>query len=384
MNRYFDANATTPLCPEARAAWLEAADEFWQNPSSPTRASARVHARLEQAREQLAAHFGAPAESVVFNSGATEGNRDVFAYWNRVEPGGAVAVSAVEHPSVLENARVISGGRLVKLPVDADGRLDLVALEQRLTDGGLSLVSLMAANNETGVLQPWRECLALCRKHRAAMHIDATQWIGKMPLGGLAQADFITGSGHKFGGPKGVGFLLVAGEHSGFQGQRGGEQENAHRAGTENYPSIAGMIAALDARIAHLSADGGALRLGRDQFEARLTDAIGGVRFWGRLVDRLPNTSSLCLREQENTRWVRRLDQRGFAVSTGSACSTGKEGPSHVLAAMGASSAEARRTIRLSALPEAKAGDWTALGDALIELWQDRHGDQGNAQVIQI
>lgn len=385
MSIYFDANATTPLRPEARAAWLEAADAHWHNPSSPYRASAEAHARLERARTGLAEVFGAPKESLVFNSGATEGNRDVFAYWKRLAPEQCIAVSTVEHPAVLENARASWGGQCVVLPVDADGRLQLDALETRLRiNGDLSLVSIMAANNETGVLQPWSECLDACRRHRAALHIDATQWIGKEPLVGLAGADFVTGSGHKFGGPKGVGFLLASANHSGFAGQRGGAQENDHRAGTENFPAIAGMLAALRAQEAERETIAMRWRAGRNALEARLLDAIPGLIIWGAGAPRLANTSSLCLPEGENARWVRRLDKRGFQVSTGSACATGREGPSHVLAAMGASAEEARRTIRISAPPAATTEHWETLAGALIELWRDRDTDGGNTQVIEI
>jgi len=383
VSHYFDANATTPLRPEARAAWLEAADDHWHNPSSPYRAAAAVHARLEQARTDLAAMFYAPAESLIFNSGATEGNRDVFAYWGQVEPSKRVGVSAIEHPAVLENAQAIWRDSVVVLPVDEQGRLRLDALESELRQG-LSLVSLMAANNETGVLQPWRECLELCRQHRAALHIDATQWVGKEPLEGLADAAFVTGSGHKFGGPKGVGFLLVSANYSGFVGQRGGAQENDHRAGTENFPAIAGMVAALRAQEVERSEVNARWRMGRDELETLLIGAISELKVWGNEAPRLANTSSHSLPKGDNARWVRRLDQRGFQVSTGSACSTGREGPSHVLAAMGSSAEAARRSIRISAPYDSSVADWVELAETLIDLWRTRDSGSSESQVIQI
>lgn len=383
MTRYFDANATTRLRPEARTAWLEASDEFWHNPSSPSRASARAHAKLEQARAELAELFSVEPESVVFNSGATEGNRDVMDYFHRLHPGRRIAVSSVEHPAVLENARAVWGGKLHVFPVDDQGRADLNALAEQLNEE-FFLVSLMAANNENGVLQPWRECLELCRNKRASVHIDATQWIGKEPLDGLNAADFVTGSGHKFGGPKGVGFLIFSAHHSGFCGQRGGPQENDHRAGTENLPSILSMVAALKAQEAERPAVVKQWRTARDQLETKLINAISGLKVWGAEAPRLANTSSICLPEGESSRWMRKLDQKGFIVSTGSACATGKEGPSHVLAAMGASADEAHRTIRISAPWDATSEDWDALADTLIELWLSHDDQGGDSQVIQL
>ncbi|MGE9296595.1 MAG: cysteine desulfurase family protein [Puniceicoccales bacterium] len=383
MERYFDANATTPLRPEARAAWVEAMDAFWQNPSSPYRSAARVHARLEDARETLAELFGIAADNVVFNSGATEGNRDVLAYWHRLMSGSRIAVSAVEHPAVLENARQFWGERASIIPVGEQGRVSLSSLEAAIDDGA-TLISLMTANNETGVKQPWREALTLCRKRRVALHVDATQWVGRESLDGLGEVDFVTGSGHKFGGPKGTGFLLVSALHSGFSGQRGGAQENDHRAGTENFPAIAGMLAALSAAEAERASVAARWHEGRTAFEQALLNDLPGVRIWGQGAERLANTVSAGMPAGENTRWVRLLDQRGFAVSTGSACATGKEGPSYVLAAMGVEADDARRTVRISALPTATFEDWRDLASAFRESYQEIRAPRSGSQVIDI
>jgi len=384
MERYFDANATTPLRPEARAAWIEAIDEYWHNPSSPYRSAARTHARLEAARETVAGLLGVRAETVVFNSGATEGNRDVLAYWRAIAGNDArVAVSAVEHPAVLENARQVWGDRLARMPVDSQGRAPVEEIASAV-ERGASLVSLMAANNETGAHQPWREALAICRERRAALHIDATQWLGREPLAGLGEADFVTASGHKFGGPKGVGFVIVSPGFSGFHGQKGGVQENAHRAGTENFPAIAGLAAALAGAEREREAAADRCRAGRDAFEAALRERIPGLRIWAAGANRLPNTSSLLLPAGTNERWVRLLDQRGFAVSTGSACATGKTGPSHVLAAMGAGADEARRTVRVSSLMEASEADWRALTEAFVAVCQEVGESSGKSQIIEL
>lgn len=383
MNHYFDGNATTPLRPEARAAWLEAADEFWHNPSSPSSASARVHAKLEQAREELAALLGVSSPSVVFNSGATEGNRDVLAYFHRLHPGRNIVVSAIEHPAILENARADWGGKVLEVGANALGQVNVSTLAN-YQDKKVSLFSLMAANNETGVIQPWQECLEIAHRRGASMHIDATQWIGKESLDGLSGAEFITGSGHKFGGPKGVGFMVVDEEHSGFCGQRGGAQENDHRAGTENLPGIMGMVAALKAQEAEREDIAQRWREGRNLLEDMLLKDIDGLKIWGAGAPRLANTSSLCLPEGEGIRWVRRLDQRGFIVSTGSACATGKAGLSHVLHAMSASPEEAGRTIRISATATTQTEDWRALAETIMDLWRSPGEVGGNSQVIQI
>ena len=238
---WFDHNATAPMSPEALRAFLDATENFWQNPSSPTAPSARAHAKLEECRARIASIFdGSDAESVVFNSGATEGNNAVLAAEALRSGSGRLLVSAVEHPSVLEPARRHWRDRLTVLPVDREGRLDLNALEAELKKGGVTLVSVMAANNETGVLQPWLPAARLAAAHGARTHGDATQWLGRLPADGLAQLDYVTAGGHKSGAPKGVGLLLVRRCNRDFSGQLGGGQEHGRRAGTENFPRYRG------------------------------------------------------------------------------------------------------------------------------------------------
>jgi len=384
MDRYFDANATSPLRPEARAALERAIDECWQNPSSPYRAGARVHARLEAARNTVASVMGVEPEAVVFNSGATEGNRAVLEYWRQVRgPDTRIAASAVEHPAVLENARHLWPKGVALMAVDEQGRVAMDSVE-RATKDGASLVSLMAANNENGVHQAWLAAIDRCRECRVASHIDASQWIGREPLDGLGRADFVTASGHKFGGPKGVGFLLISEQQRGFRGQRGGAQENDHRAGTENVPAIIGMAAALTAAERERNAVAARWAEGRARFESALRETIPGVRIWGEGANRLANTSSILLPIGNQVRWVRLLDRAGFSVSTGSACATGKEGPSHVLAAMGATDDEARRTIRVSALPSATPEDWIRLAAAFTSAFEEIRQPETGSQVIQL
>jgi cysteine desulfurase len=379
----FDHNATTPLAPAAREAWLRAQDEAWQNPSGLYRGGARVKVRLDAAREQLAQLLGCTTERVVFNSGATEGANAVCAYLARtLPPGVLVAVNRTEHPCVLEAAKFFLGARTVWLEVDRHGVVSAGQLEKLLASSGpstdsahstnpgqgIGAVVVMAANNETGVLQPWRELARLCRRHRTAFFCDASQWLGKLPAAGLGEADWVIGSAHKFGGPKGVGFVLVAEGAQNFHAQYGGGQEHGHRAGTENFAGVAAMAAAIiEAETKKVLLETERLRW-RETFERALPAVLPGVRVVGAGAERLWNTVSLILPHGENTRWVSRLDKRGFQVSTGSACATAKEGPSHVLAAMGCPPEEARRVIRASAGWETAETDWQKLVPALAEV----------------
>ena len=374
---YFDHNATAPLAPAAREAWLRAHDEAWQNPSGLYSGGARVRVRLDTAREQFAQLLGGAAARVVFNSGATEGANAVCAHLARtLPPGVLVAVNRTEHPCVLEAAKFFLGERIVWLEVDCHGVVSAGQVEKLLASGspstgsgqGIGAVVVMAANNETGVLQPWRELARLCRRHHTAFFCDASQWLGKLPAAGLGEADWVIGSAHKFGGPKGVGFVLAGEGAENFHAQQGGGQEHGHRAGTENFPGVAAMVAALvEAETRKVLLETERLRW-REMFERALPAALPGVRVVGAGADRLWNTVSLILPHGENTRWVTRLDKRGFQVSTGSACATAKEGPSHVLAAMGCSTEEARRVIRASAGWETAETDWPKLAQALAEV----------------
>lgn len=383
---YFDANATTALCDAARSAWLEANEHHWHNPSSPYAAAARARVLLEQGREQLGQRLGCSPEPIVFNSGATEGNHSLFAYFKHLYPDtGTVLVSAVEHPSVLEAARFWFSDRLKILPVDAYGVVNLATLGRWLADGDVILVSVMAANNETGALQPWETVLKQCQKRGIPFHCDASQWIGKCPANGLGTCDFLTGCAHKFSGPKGVGFLKIAPAYSGFKSLIGGEQESRHRSGTEDYPAIAAMLAALSLRESmsrqpHLGT-------ARDHFETVLQKELPGIQWVAQKAPRLWNTTSLILPAYDNLRWVRLLDKRGFAVSTGSACATGKEGSSHVLAAMGYAPEAIQRVIRISSSWETQSEDWEALAHAIIDVGNalQRESQQpGTSQVIEL
>ncbi len=364
--RYFDYNATTPLRPEAREAWLKAVDEYWLNPSSPYRAAASVHARLQSAREKMAGLLGADPERLMFNSGATEGNNAVFAHWAATLPPEArIGVSPTEHPSTLEAARHFFEGRIEWLQLDEGGAVDPETLHALLkSDRRVKAISAMAANNETGILNDWPAIAEICGLQDVHYHCDASQWIGKLPLEGLANCDFVTGCAHKFGGPRGVGICLLPKAQTSLKSLLGGAQESGHRAGTEDVAGILAMVAALEA------AEVGNSK-GCDVFLSQLQQALPSVEILGKNAKRLWNTVMLIPPEFENTRWIRMLEKRGFLISSGSACSTAKAGPSEVLAAMGLDAGKMRRAVRISSGWTTNLADWKRLAKAFADSYDE-------------
>jgi cysteine desulfurase len=369
---YFDHNATTPMGPAGREAWLRAADEAWHNPSSPYRASARVHRLLDEARERLAGWVAPGARGgIVFTSGATEANNAVIAWAARhLSADARIGVPATEHPSVVEPVARWFGERVVWLGVDAEGRIDPGDVRALVDQRRIGWVVAMAANNETGVLGPVAALAALCAERGVPMLCDASQWAGRLPLGELPASAVLVGSAHKCGGPKGTGWMWIPEWAHGFRGAMGGGQERGHRAGTENYPAVASMVAALAEAEARSAAEREERAGWRDAWAARIVAEIPGARVNAAGAPRLWNTLSLRMPAHEHTRWVARLDREGFQVSTGSACATGSGAPSRVLAAMGLSAAEARRTIRVSAGWETTAEDWRGLEAAIVRVWR--------------
>jgi cysteine desulfurase len=362
---YFDHNATTPLSARAKAAWLDAAERFPGNPSSPHRIGARADAALTDARERLATILGCSPLDIIWTSGASESANTVFHHF--AQSSNQIWVSAIEHPCVLESARHYHGARLQLIPVTRDGVADLNWLSDQLRQPRPVLVAIMAANNETGVIQPWREALAICREYDVPFFCDAVQWIGKLPASGLGSSDFLSGSAHKFGGPKGVGFLKCP---TGVLIEpliRGGPQEDRRRAGTENLAGVLAMVAVLEEREA--SNEHKQQAAWRDEFERQLLERLPGATVVGRGQPRLWNTVSALMPDTDcRQRWVVKLDKAGCAVSTGSACSSGKESPSHVLLAMGYSASEAGRVLRFSSGLETTRKDWQTLLEALAKV----------------
>lgn len=369
---YFDHNATAPLHPAARQAWLEASEKFVGNPSSPHRVGARADAALEDARDRLAALVGCRPAEIVWTSGATESNNQILHHFARILPPDAtVCLAPIEHPSVVEAASHHFAGRLRSIPVGRDGVADLNWLEAELDANPPGLVLLMAANNVTGVVQPWREASRLCRQRGVPFLCDVAQWLGRESPEGLAECDLLAGCAHKIGGPRGIGFIKAPPKSHITPLIRGGPQEGGRRAGTENVAGALALVAAFEARFPLLPNRSDRLRL-RDGFIERLVHALPGVRIIGGSQPRLWNTVAALLPEVDcRQRWVVKLDKLGVAVSTGSACSSGKEAPSAVLVAMGYSPAEAGRVLRFSGGWETTAEDWEALLAALLQAARD-------------
>jgi len=376
---YFDHNATTPLALVAREAWLQASAEAWQNPASPYRDAARVKIRLDAARARLAEFVGCRPELLVFTSGATEGANAVLAHWARTMPAGSrVAINATEHSCILEPAKLFFGERLVWLPVTREGLVEAAVVKAALEEQRVAGIIVMAANNETGVLQPWAEIAQLCATAGAEYFCDAAQWLGKLPGAGLGAAGWVTGSAHKFGGPKGVGFLKRPAGAENFHAQLGGGQQRGQRGGTEDLPGAAALVAALtEAEQNKVWQESERLRW-RAQFEQAICAALPGAVVVGEGAERLWNTVSLRMPHTENLRWVTRLDKAGLQVSTGSACATAGAGPSPVLAAMGLGPDETRRVIRISSGWDTTQADWNALAVAITRQETEFRADMGN------
>ena len=371
---YFDYNATAPVMREAREAWLEVTEKIGGNPSSMHQAGSRAAILLADAREKLAAYLGCHPLDLIWTSGATEANNTVMHHFaKKLGPMGEVWISAIEHPCVFDSAHQYFGKRARLIPVTSDGVIDLDWLTMELADSRPGLVAVMAANNETGVIQPWREARAICHQYKVPFFTDAVQFIGKMPLAGLGECDYISGAAHKFGGPRGVGFLKIPHRSAMTPLLFGGKQEGSRRAGTENVPVIASMMAALEVREKQIARSEHLLRkLWRDNFEAALLRALPATTIIGKNQPRLWNTVSALMPDGDRKlQWVIRLDKAGFAVSTGSACTTGKEEPSHVLSAMGFKTAQAVRAVRYSAGWETTETDWDALLKAIVKV----HGE---------
>lgn len=366
---YFDNNATTPLSPEAREAWLKAVEQFPANPSSPHRLGSRAGAALAQAREKLARILGCDGLDLVWTSGATESNNTVLHHFARVlPPDKEIWVSAIEHPCVLIPAQHYFGKRVRRIPVTQEGIVDSEWIHREIFSGKPGLIAVMAANNETGLLQPWREISKLCRKHEVPFFCDAAQWIGKMPATGIGQCDWVSGCAHKFGGPKGIGFLKCARMVTPLI--LGGEQEDGRRSGTENVASVLSMVAALAHCESLLAKDEQDERTRwREKFESTIAEHVAGCAVIGKAQPRLWNTIAMLMPQADcQQRWVVKLDKAGFPVSTGSACSSGKEKPSHVLNAIGYSSDDSSRMLRFSSGWQTTKQDWNQLADAVVNV----------------
>jgi cysteine desulfurase len=363
---YFDWNATAPLRAEARSA-MSAALALTGNASSVHAEGRAVHRLMEEAREQVACLVGADTKNVLFTSGATEANMlaltPALEIAGRKEPRDRLFVSAIEHPSVR------SGGRFAaefvkELPVNSDGIVDVGALTDAIKRAARPMVSVMLANNETGIIQPISEIAEAVHAASGVLHVDAVQGAGRIvcdiaELGG----DLVSISSHKLGGPQGAGALIRRGDiHIAEPLIRGGGQERGQRAGTENVAAIAGFGAAA---AAVKLADATRMSALRDRLEKGLKQATPQAVIFGANAPRLPNTTLFAVPGVKAETAIIAFDLNGIAVSSGSACSSGKVQTSHVLAAMGADPVLVRGGVRVSL-------GWTTTEadvDRFLEAW---------------
>jgi cysteine desulfurase len=355
---YLDYNASAPLLDEARNAVIEALG-ITGNPSSVHREGRAARALVESARRSVAALVNAKPEHVFFTSGATEAASTLLTpiYMMGRSPVrlSHLYVSATEHPCMLAGGQ-FAPDNITVLPVDENGILRLDALEQALKahdkSAGLPLVAVQAANNETGVIQPIREIAALVKTSGGIFVVDAVQAAGRIKIDITEGCgDYLIISSHKIGGPKGVGAVIAISDLMMPKALvRGGGQEKGHRAGTEALPLIAGFGAAADVAATRLNGNGWSFEA-RDRLETGLMEIAPSATIHGKSVDRLPNTTFFSLDGQKAETVQIAFDLGGIALSAGSACSSGKVGPSHVLAAMGLE--EGPGAIRVSLEPNA-------------------------------
>jgi cysteine desulfurase len=350
---YFDWNATTPLRDEAREAIADAL-ALPGNPSSVHAEGRAARKTVEHAREEVAALVGARPADVVFTSSGTEANMLALTPAIQISTDkrsrSRLLVSAIEHASVRAGGR-FSRDAIAEIAVDADGRLDLAALREAVAKSPRALVSLMLANNETGVIEPVAAAAEIVHAADGLLHVDAVQAAGRIEfdIAGLG-ADLLTLSAHKIGGPKGVGALVRRSEdiHLPEPLIRGGGQERGLRAGTENVAGIAGFGAAAAAARRERAAEAAHMLALRDKLEAGVKAVSPRAVVFGAGAERLPNTTLFAVEGMKAETAVIAFDLEGIAVSSGAACSSGKVQPSHVLAAMGVSPALTRGAVRVS------------------------------------
>jgi cysteine desulfurase len=348
---YLDNNATTRTAPEVVEAMLPFFSDLYGNPSSMHQFGGQVGRHVASAREKVAALIGAHPDEIVFTSCGTESdNAAIFGTLYSYPEKKHLVISRVEHPAVLNVAHHLQarGYRITELGVDRQGRLDLDELRAVL-HADTALVSIMAANNETGVLYPVEEISTICRENGIPFHTDAVQAIGKIPMDmSKSTIDLLSLSGHKLHAPKGIGALYIR------KGTRfapfvvGGHQEAGRRGGTENVPYIVGLGKAAEFVMEHMEEENGRVRGLRDRLEKELLDRIPNTMINGDPEQRLPNTCSLSFEFIEGESILILLSDQGICASSGSACTSGSLQPSHVLRAMGVPFTAAHGSIRFS------------------------------------
>ncbi|PYR90906.1 MAG: cysteine desulfurase NifS [Acidobacteria bacterium] len=367
MRHYFDHNATTPPDPAVVDAMQRALTEDFGNPSSVHHFGQRAKAVLDEARSAVADLIGAETAELVLTSGGTEAdNLALRGAAEALEAGGRrrLITSSIEHEAVLNTVKALSrrGWSVTLLPVDATGLVSPAALEAAIDDQ-TALVSVMHANNEIGTIQPIEALAAIAHARGALFHTDAVQTVGKIPVSVRALGiDLLSLSAHKFNGPKGTGALWIKRGTRLMATMTGGKHERNRRGGTENVPGHAGLGVA--ARLAQKKLTAEAVRVSalRDRLERGVLDQVPGTLLNGAPTPRVPNTTNISFDGVEAESLLIALDLEGFAVSTGSACSSGTLEPSHVLRAMGLPSHRTQNSIRFSL----GAGNTEAQVDSLV------------------
>ena len=348
---YLDNNGTTAVDPLVVEEMLPYLTDFYGNPSSAYSFGRQIKEAIEVAREKIADLLGASPTEIIFTSCGTESNNAAIASALAIDPDRQhIVTSAVEHSAIIKHGEALArrGVEITWLPVDAQGQIDLADLENAVRED-TALVSLMWANNETGVLFPIEKAAEISRAKGALFHSDAVQAIGKIPIDlAHSKINFLSLSGHKLHCPKGIG-VLYANRKSRFNSYLyGGAQENGKRAGTENVPYIVGLGKAAEIAAKAIEEETGNVKDLRDHFENTLLASLDGLEVNGDRIERLPNTSNISISGVESEALLIMLDHEGICCSGGSACTTGSLHPSHVLMAMGYSTDRARSSVRFS------------------------------------
>jgi cysteine desulfurase len=370
---YFDYNATTPLDPAVRAAMLSVLDgEFWGNPSSVHHVGRKARALLDEARDRAAKCLGAKPSEIIFTSGGTEAdNLALFGTARALQAKGRhLITSAVEHHAVLRCFDYLEkkeGFAVTRLPVDAAGRVAVDDLKKAVRPDTV-LVSIMAANNEIGTLQPVAELGAVCRERGIVFHCDAVQWFGKEPFSNLAQfnANLVSVCAHKLHGPKGAGLLFIKSPLHPDPVIFGGSQENERRAGTENLPAIIGLVTALEKFVFPPVFDSAKLKPLADRLVATIEN-IDGCELVSPRENSLANTFSFAVRWADGNALLAGLDVEGICASSGSACSAGSLEPSLVMMALGRQE-EANSLVRFSLGRDSTLEEVDFVGSVLPEI----------------
>lgn len=373
MSIYLDHNATTPLDARVLDAMLPWLRDTQGNPSSVHRFGRAAHAVLETARAQVAALVNAQPSQVIFTSGGTEANNLALKGMCSGAPDGRLLISAIEHAAVQEPADALAarGWDLQRIPVDSAGRVQQDKLDG-LCDTRTKLVSVMLANNETGVIQDIAPIAECAHAHGAVLHSDAIQAAGKLPVDcTVLGVDLMTLSAHKLYGPRGIGALVVNKALPLEPLIHGGGQEHGYRGGTENLAGIVGFGLAAELALAERQMHAATLRSLRERFEQGVS-GLPGVRIFAADAERLPNTVQIGVAQFDGEALVMELDKHGFAVSSGSACHSGNGKPSHVLLAMGYNETVARSAVRISFGRENTREDVDKLLAALRQILEAR------------